>query len=146
MIRACWYRGVMALRHKGKSPTDPKLWLRFVQVGSFAQSWKGLGLGDAALRELEMLINVDPAAAPVIVGTGGLRKIRFAPSSWRTGKSGAVRVYYALFVIDGTILLIHAHDKTTADTMPAEEKRVVKAIIDRAERAFQQSRARSGPL
>ena len=30
-------------------------------------------------------------------GTGGLRKIRFAPPSWHTGKRGAVRVCYAWF-------------------------------------------------
>ena len=134
----------MTQNARDQRPANPQRWLKFVQVGSFPQSWKGLGLGDDALCELEMSVLANPAAAPVVAGTGGLRKIRFAPSSWRVGKSGAIRVYYALFAADGTILLIHAHDKATADTISAEEKRVVKAIIERAERAFERSRARSG--
>lgn len=38
-----------------------------------------------------------------MAGTGGLRKMRFAPPSWHTGKSGAARVCYV--VVDGAAVV-----------------------------------------
>jgi hypothetical protein len=63
----------------------PEDWLRFVQFDHFVAHWKTLGLGDDDLRALEVAIMAAPAAAPVVAGTGGLRKLRFAPPRWNTG-------------------------------------------------------------
>jgi hypothetical protein len=62
-------------------------------------------------------------------GTGGLRKIRFAPPSWRRGKSGGIRVGYAFFEEYSTVALIVAYAKKgKADVTPAE-RAVIKQLI-----------------
>ena len=63
----------------------------------FATRWSRLRLNDDATRQLENQIMQNPSAAPFIRGTGGARKIRFAPARWHAGKSGSVRVIYAYF-------------------------------------------------
>ena len=62
----------------------------FVQSKNFSRTWKSLGFSDENLRQLELTLLENPKAGSVIVGTGRLRKIRFAfPGS---GKSSGVRV------------------------------------------------------
>jgi hypothetical protein len=75
----------------------PEDWPRFVRFPAFVRDWDRLGLGDAALRALELDILRDPDRAPVIRGTGGLRKLRFTEPRSGRGKRGAYRVCYALF-------------------------------------------------
>ncbi len=45
-----------------------------------------------ARREMETAIAADPTAAPVIPGTGGIRKLRWSGSG--RGKRGGVRTIY----------------------------------------------------
>jgi hypothetical protein len=114
-------------------PERPASWLLFVELDPFEKSWRKLDLGDVELRELQLEVLRAPTRGVVVVGTGGVRKLRFAPSTWGRGKSGAIRVYYALFPAHGVVLLIFAHDKTWADAIPASEKASVRALITRAE-------------
>lgn len=89
----------------------------------FSASWKQVGLGDDELLALQIAIMDDPTAAPVVVGTGGLRKLRFAPPGWRRGKSGAARVCYFYFQRWRVVLLMVAYAKgTRADLTPAQRK------------------------
>lgn len=81
----------------------------FIQLNLFATRWSRLGLDDEATRQLENQIMQNPSAAPIIRGTGGARKIRFAPAAWRAGKSGSLRVIYAYFQPLETALLITAY-------------------------------------
>jgi hypothetical protein len=62
------------------------------QTSGFAADWRRLGLTDDDMRALELAVMEQPEKGVVMRGAGGLRKIRFAPPSWHTGKSGAVRV------------------------------------------------------
>src|SRR5690606_32693397 len=68
--------------------------LTFVQLTGFVSEWKHFRLTDEDLRALERQLLVEPEAGAVMTGTGGLRKIRFAPPSRGSGKSGAFRVAY----------------------------------------------------
>jgi hypothetical protein len=63
--------------------------LTIVQLAAFVSDWKRLGLDDEDLQALENIFRRSPEAGTVIPGTGGFRKVRFAPPSWHTGKSGA---------------------------------------------------------
>ena len=56
----------------GINPSD---WLRFVQLDPFTRKWTKLGLGDDDLRALEIFIMSASDRAPVVRGSGGLRKI-----------------------------------------------------------------------
>ena len=66
---------------------------------------------------------------PVIQGTGGLRKIRFAPSRWNTGKRGAVRVCYVYLQEYWTVLLVFAYGKHEKLDLTEDEKSGIKEYI-----------------
>ena len=66
----------------------------FIYLHGFVAQWNQLRLNDDDLRELEQSIMNNPAAGDVIAGTGGLRKLRFAPKRWRRGKRGTLRIGY----------------------------------------------------
>src|SRR5262245_55244699 len=86
--------------------------LRFIELRPFAEGWRELELADDDALALEIAIMQRPKGFPVVPGTGGLRKMRFAPPTWRRGKSGAVRVGYAYLQQYGTVLLVIAYAKT----------------------------------
>jgi hypothetical protein len=113
--------------------SDPKFWLCFVELDPFGPAWKKLGLRDGDLRDLQISLCFSPSGSPIIQGTGGLRKLRFAPKSWKMGQSGAVRVYYVYFQKFGLIALVLAHAKNERESISESQKRQVKALIEEIE-------------
>lgn len=109
---------------------QPQRWLTFVHLDPFVSAWARLKLGDSALRALELDILMDPTRPPIVAGTGGLRKLRFSPDSWPTGKSGALRVLFACWPDHGIIALIYAYPKSETENISAQEKRQIKAMIE----------------
>ena len=75
----------------------PEDLLNFIEAKAFSQEWSQLKLSDDDLGALQVSIMSAPEGPPVIVGTGGLRKLRFAPLKWSEGKRDALRVCYAYF-------------------------------------------------
>lgn len=71
---------------------------------------------------------------PVIQGTGGLRKARFAFE--HRGKSGGVRVCYVDFVVKETIYLITVYSKNQKDNLSKEEKNEIRKLIDVLEKSI----------
>jgi len=110
--------------------------LSFIEMDGFRKDWSALKLNSDALLELEHAIMRDPEQAPIIAGTGGLRKLRFAPSAWKRGKSGAVRVCYVYFVRFGTVLLLMAYAKNEMDNLSAAGRNEMKALIAEQEAEF----------
>jgi hypothetical protein len=109
---------------------QPEDFLHFIELDEFQQDWEQLGLNvENDLWELQNEIMRDPDAAPLIQGTGGLRKLRFSPSRWRVGKSGAIRVCYVYFQPHWTVLLVMAYGKNRKDNLTAAEKRDIAAYI-----------------
>ena len=121
---------------------DPDDWLHFVQGRTFESSWKQLGLSDDDLRALEMFIMLNPQGPPVISGTGGLRKVRFAPESWNVGKSGAARVCYVYFPEFSMVFLVLAFGKGEKENLTANEKREIKTFIGNLERLLRRQGGR----
>jgi hypothetical protein len=60
--------------------------LDFVELRGFTDDWHDLKLDEEALTALQFAIISNPKAGAVVSGTGGLRKIRFAPAAWGTGR------------------------------------------------------------
>jgi hypothetical protein len=109
---------------------QPEDFLHFIELDEFQQDWEQLGLNvESDLWELQNEIMRDPDAAPLIQGAGGLRKLRFSPSRWRVGKSGAIRVCYVYFQPHWTVLLVMAYGKNRKDNLTAAEKRDIAAYI-----------------
>jgi hypothetical protein len=102
----------------------------------FTRRWKSFGLHDEDLLALQFLIMLNPAGAPVVEGTGGLRKMRFAPKAWKTGKSGAMRVCYAYLEAYGTVLLIIVYSKDEKGDLVPEEKKEIRKLLRRIEGEF----------
>ena len=103
--------------------------LTFVQLPGFVKEWKQLRLGDDDLRALELMLLENPQAGAVMAGTGGMRKVRFAPPSRRSGKSGAYRVGYAFLRLAETVLLVAIFAKSDKGNLTAAEKLKVKRAV-----------------
>ena len=97
-----------------------------------------MGLADEDLQALEQQIMRNPESGAVMAGTGGLRKIRFAPPSWHTGKSGATRVCYAIFVEAEQCYLAAIFAKNEQPNLTAAEKAEARKMIAALRRSFAQ--------
>lgn len=116
--------------------------LTFVQMDAFPPAWKRLGLDDEDLRSLELEILSEPTRPPVVAGTGGLRKLRFAPPKWRRGKSGATRVYYAHFPDHALVTLLFVHDKESMSEIPDHQRRTIRLLLEDIRRHLDATRRR----
>ncbi len=106
---------------------------RFISIGSFDRRWEELGLDDDDLRSLEIAIQRDPERPPIVSGTGGLRKIRFAAPGSARGKSGSLRVGYAHFRSRGIILLLDVWSKKDKDNLSHAERNSIASALARFE-------------
>lgn len=100
----------------------------FFETRHFTRKWSELGFSDEDLRQLQNSLIENPKAGPVMQGTGGLRKVRFAfPNS---GKSGSVRVCY--IDIEGVleIHLIDVFSKNEKDNLSKAERNQIKQIVE----------------
>lgn len=76
---------------------------------------------------MELAISDDPEAHPVIPGTGGIRKARWAREGG--GKSGGVRTIYYHFVVDAEIHLLFIYAKNDqADLTAVQRKEQIKYV------------------
>lgn len=96
--------------------------LTFIQLASFVADWDDLELGDDDLRELEQLLMDRPDRGAPVQGTGGLRKVRFAPPSRHTGKRGAARVIYAYFAEFSRLYFFSIYGKNVQEDLTPDEK------------------------
>ena len=87
-------------------------------------------LGDTDLRDLEGMILAAPDAYPVMRGTGGLRKIRFAPSASGGGKSGGMRVCYAYFPEYGLVYLCAVFSKSAKANLTQAERDAFRTVLE----------------
>src|SRR5262245_15335021 len=120
----------------------PEEWPQFVRFPAFTRDWERLGLDDTALRALESEILKGPDRTPVVRGTGGLRKIRFAEPGSGRGKRGAYRVCYVYFPEFGTIALVAIFGKTEKSDLTQADQRAIAAMIKDYRTELQQEFAR----
>jgi hypothetical protein len=99
----------------------------FIEVPLFTRRWSEIGLTDVELFQLQIAILKDPAAGPVMEGTGGIRKVRF-PLEHR-GKSGSVRVCYVDFAEFEITYLITAFTKNEQENLTDAEKNVLRKLV-----------------
>jgi len=108
----------------------------FIELPIFTRRWLQLGLTDDDRLELEALIGGNPMSAPVVPGTGGVRKLRFAPPSMRRGKSGATRVIYLFVDRRGWVFLLTIYDKTRKDNLTQQEVQSIRKAVDAIKAEF----------
>ena len=100
----------------------------FVELPSFRNAWRSLGLTDRDLRRLQEELLAGPQRGNVIQGTGGVRKMRFALEN--RGKSGSVRVIYVDFVIYEKLYLLTAYPKSEKDNLTKAERNELKKLVE----------------
>jgi hypothetical protein len=120
---------------------DPVDLVTFVRLGNFTSKWKRLRLDDLDMKVMRGMIAAAPKSAPVVPGTGGVRKIRFGRHSSNRGKSAGVRVCYAYFEGCSLVLLIGVYAKNQKADLSAAERRDLKKEIQEFEKSLE-----SGPL
>lgn len=75
--------------------------------------------------QTELVINPDKGA--LIVGGGGIRKIRWSLGKGR-GKRSGVRIIYYYKDSKGQILMLYVYPKNVADNLTAKQKKILNQI------------------
>ena len=101
--------------------------MQFIETSVFTKQIQALA-DDDSLRELQAALTRNPEAGAVIAGTGGLRKVRWAASG--RGKRGGMRVIYYWIRPRSTTLMLLAYSKNVKDDLTAEQKKVLRAIVE----------------
>ena len=99
----------------------------FIETPSFTKHWFALGFTDDDLTELQQFLIKNPDAGDTMVGTGGLKKIRYAFEG--RGKSGSARVCYVDFASFEKNYLIQVFSKDEKQNLSAAEKNAVKKAV-----------------
>lgn len=113
---------------------------KFVVIPSFMIKWKNMGLTEEDMRRLENELLEDPKVGAVMKGTGGVRKMRF--SFENTGKSGAVRVIYVDFEVQGQIFLLDTYAKDKKENLTKGERNDIKKVVKLIELSLEETSGR----
>jgi len=108
----------------------------FFSTFEFDKQWESLGFGDEDRRRLENEISSNPKAGKIIRGTGGLRKIRYAPEG--QGKSGGSRVLFVDYVVYDRVYLITAYSKKQKVDISSDERKAYKRAIEQGRKGLKQ--------
>ena len=84
-------------------------------------------LGEDARREMEASIVAAPDAAPVIRGTGGIRKLRWSAAG--RGKRGGIRTVYFYHAGPGAIYLLTAYAKADREDLTPVDTRALSRLV-----------------
>jgi hypothetical protein len=125
---------------------QPKELLQFWEARVFREAWEDLKLSSDDLLDVQTEIILAPKRAPVVQGTGGLRKLRFSPERWPVGKSGALRVCYVYFEDYGEVLLVLVYPKSEKENLDADDKKAVRQLIERQRAAYAKRTLRGGTV
>ena len=100
--------------------------LHFIHTPLFDES-AAEALGPDALREAQLMIQVNPEVGQLIRGSGGARKMRVGIGG--RGKSYGARVVYFYQPADRTVYLLIAYAKTEADDLTPVGRALLRSII-----------------
>ncbi len=115
-----------------KGLCNPEDLINFVPFPGFKRRWDELGLTDLDLDALKVILMINPRHAPIVKGAGGLRKIRFSPTAWNVGKSGALRIGYAYSEAESVVLLVTVYSKHDKAEISFRERREIKVLLREA--------------
>ena len=90
---------------------------------------KGNKISKDDFSDFEKELVANPEEGDLIQGTGGLRKTRLKSTS--KGKSGGFRVCYCDVKDKGKLFLIVLYGKNEKEDLSAEEKQILKRIVER---------------
>jgi hypothetical protein len=97
-----------------------------IETSVFTRQVQGL-LSDEKYRELQTALVNRPNAGAVIVGSGGLRKLRWATKG--KGKRGGSRVIYYWAVTREQLLMLLIYSKSEREDLTREQLKTLKKIV-----------------
>ena len=100
----------------------------FVEL-PFFERYRQNYLDDDAYRSLQSNLLTDPRSGALIVGTGGLRKLRFGDDRRGKGKRGGIRVIYFWWESGQQFWLFTLYDKDEVRDLTAKERVQLKATL-----------------
>ena len=99
----------------------------FLETSVFSRRL-GDRLSDEEYRKLQVYLALRPDAGKIIVGSGGIRKVR-----WRSpgeGKSGGVRVIYYWAVSRERLLMLSIYAKNEQANLTREQLRALRVVVE----------------
>lgn len=109
------------------NPTGVYAKMIFVETSIFTRQVQKL-LTDDEYRELQQALVDRPDAGAVMVGSGGLRKIRWAKEG--RGKRGGVRAIYYWAVSSEQILMLFMYPKGEQDDLTSAQIKMLRQIVE----------------
>ncbi len=100
----------------------------FVELPAF-ERYRQEYLSDEAYRGLQNEMLKAPETGNVIMGTGGLRKIRHGDTQRSKGKRGGLRVIYFWWETQRQFWLFTLYDKSEMDDLSPKERAALKAML-----------------
>ena len=100
--------------------------MRFVETPVFMAALRR-HLDDEPYRQLQIALMLRPEQGPVIRGSGGLRKVRWAVAGG--GKRGGVRVIYYWAPCEQTVYMLYAYTKSEQGDLTAAQTRQLSRVV-----------------
>ena len=85
-------------------------------------------LSDDEYAALQQALVEDPDSGPVIPGSGGVRKMRWAAPG--RGKRGGYRIIYYVKRANGVIWMLTMYPKSVAENIPAHLLRQIRKEVE----------------
>lgn len=98
----------------------------FIETQTFTKLILTL-MSDDEYVELQKELIANPECGDIIVGGGGIRKVRHALKG--RGKSGGVRVIYYWVRNDGKIFLLVIYPKSKKDNLTDKEVAILRELV-----------------
>jgi mRNA-degrading endonuclease RelE of RelBE toxin-antitoxin system len=101
--------------------------VEFIETPTFTKHLLEL-LSDDEYRLLQATLVQNPVLGPIIQGSGGIRKVRWALKGH--GKRGGVRVIYYWKDIDQRAYMLLIYSKSEQDDITPSQVKILKRILD----------------
>ena len=98
----------------------------FIESPHFTRAVARL-MSDDEYRLLQAALLVDPESGAIIVGSGGLRKIRWSLPG--RGKRGGARMIYYYWVTRGRIYMLYAYSKSAKGDLTRDQIRTLAGLM-----------------
>ncbi len=103
----------------------------FIETSAFTKFLPNY-LSDEDYRALQRYLMQKPDAGAIVRGSGGVRKVRWAPAG--KGKRGGVRIVYYWRKQDHEIWMLTIFHKSERSTIPGHMLKQIAEAIDHGER------------
>ena len=108
-----------------------------VETPTYLNQARRAGVSSDDLRAIVDFVASDPKRGDLIPGTGGARKVRFAPAG--RGKRGGYRVIYYPAAIDVPIFLLALLSKGQRADLSQSERNELRIILSSLAKIYRQS-------